>query len=224
MPRCCPRPPSRSPGPDALANHPAARPPHGPGRPDPARWTHGRIHRGTDRGLRLGAVAEPPLRGGSRAARSGHRARDPRDPDRRAALLRRAVRQGLPRRRARVQRRGRQRRRAAHRHPREYNRSIPGALKNALDWASRPSGQSSLTGKPTRVTGASKGAISTALAQSHLKSILAAQGAPLVGAPEVYIRITDDFFTDDGAIAAEGTREFLTGFLQRLHELIRRWQ
>lgn len=106
----------------------------------------------------------------------------------------------------------------------EYNRSIPGALKNALDWASRPSGQSSLTGKPTGVTGASKGAISTALAQSHLKSILAAQGAPLVGAPEVYIRITDDFFTDDGAIAAEGTREFLTGFLQRLHELIRRWQ
>lgn len=106
----------------------------------------------------------------------------------------------------------------------EYNRSIPGALKNALDWASRPSGQSSLTGKPTGVTGASKGAISTALAQSHLKSILAAQGAPLVGAPEVYIRITDDFFTDDGAIAAEGTRDFLTGFLQRLHELIRRWQ
>ena len=106
----------------------------------------------------------------------------------------------------------------------EYNRSIPGVLKNALDWASRPSGQSSLTGKPTGVTGASKGAISTALAQSHLKSILAAQGAPLVGAPEVYIRITDDFFTDDGAIAAEGTRDFLTGFLQRLHELIRRWQ
>ena len=106
----------------------------------------------------------------------------------------------------------------------EYNRSIPGALKNALDWASRPSGQSSLTGKPTGVTGACKGAISTALAQSHLKSILAAQGAPLVGAPEVYIRITDDFFTDDGAIAAEGTRDFLTGFLQRLHELIRRWQ
>ena len=106
----------------------------------------------------------------------------------------------------------------------EYNRSIPGALKNALDWASRPSGQSSLTGKPTGVTGASKGAISTALAQSHLKSILAAQGAPLVGAPEVYNRITDDFFTDDGEIAAEGTRDFLTGFLQRLHELIRRWQ
>ena len=106
----------------------------------------------------------------------------------------------------------------------EYNRSIPGVLKNAIDWASRPSGQSSLTGKPTGVTGASKGLISSALAQNHLKTILADQGAPLVGAPEVYIRITDDFFTDDGAIANEGTREFLTAFLGRLHELIRRWQ
>lgn len=106
----------------------------------------------------------------------------------------------------------------------EYNRSIPGVLKNAIDWATRPAGNSSLTGKPTAVTGASKGVISTALAQNHLKAILAAQGAPLIGAPEVYIRITDDFFTDDGAIANEGTREFLTAFLQRLHELIRRWQ
>ena len=106
----------------------------------------------------------------------------------------------------------------------EYNRSIPGGLKNAIDWASRPAGHSSLTGKPTAVTGASKGVISTALAQNHLKAILVAQGAPLVGAPEVYIRITDDFFTEDGAIANEGTREFLTAFLQRLHELIRRWQ
>ena len=106
----------------------------------------------------------------------------------------------------------------------EYNRSIPGVLKNAIDWATRPAGHSSLTGKPTAVTGASKGVISTALAQNHLKAILVAQGAPLVGAPEVYIRITDDFFTEDGAIANEGTRDFLTGFLQRLHELIRRWQ
>ena len=106
----------------------------------------------------------------------------------------------------------------------EYNRSVPGVLKNAIDWATRPAGHSSLTGKPTAVTGASKGVISTALAQNHLKAILVAQGAPLVGAPEVYIRITDDFFTEDGAIANEGTREFLTAFLQRLHELIRRWQ
>ncbi len=105
----------------------------------------------------------------------------------------------------------------------EYNRSIPGVLKNALDWATRPSGQSSLAGKPTAVTGASKGVISTAVAQAHLKSILAAQGAPLVGRPEAYIRVGDDFFTGDGAIASEGTREFLLGFLRALHELIRRW-
>ena len=55
-------------------------------------------------------------------------------------------------------------------------------------------------------------------------ALISGVGAPLVGAPEVYIRISEDFFTEDGAIAAEGTRDFLTGFLQRLHELIRRWQ
>jgi chromate reductase len=106
----------------------------------------------------------------------------------------------------------------------EYNRSIPGVLKNAIDWATRPGGQSSLTGKPTAVTGATRGAVSTAVAQGHLKSILAAQGAPLVGVPEAYIRIGDDFFADDGSIRSEGTREFLTGFLRALHELIARWQ
>ncbi|XPP27237.1 MAG: NADPH-dependent FMN reductase [Leucobacter sp.] len=105
----------------------------------------------------------------------------------------------------------------------EYNRSIPGVLKNAIDWATRPGGKSSLTGKPTAVTGATKGAISTALAQGHLKSILASQGAPLVGPPEAYIRIGDDFFDGDGAIASERTREFLLGFLRQLHELIERW-
>ncbi len=105
----------------------------------------------------------------------------------------------------------------------EYNRSIPGVLKNAIDWATRPGGQSSLAGKPTAVTGATRGAVSTAVAQAHLKSILASQGAPLVGRPEAYIRVGDDFFADDGAIASEATREFLLGFLRALHELIRRW-
>ncbi len=105
----------------------------------------------------------------------------------------------------------------------EYNRSIPGVLKNAIDWATRPAGQSSLPDKPTGVIGASKGVISTAVAQQHLKSILAAQGAPLVGRPEAYIRIGDDFFDAGGGIASPGTREFLTGFLQALHDLIGRW-
>lgn len=106
----------------------------------------------------------------------------------------------------------------------EYNRSIPGVLKNAIDWASRPSGRSSLAGTPTGVIGASKGVISTAVAQSHLKSILAALGAPLVGRPEAYIRIGDDFFTDAGGVASEGTREFLLTFLRALRDLIDRWR
>lgn len=105
----------------------------------------------------------------------------------------------------------------------EYNRSIPGVLKNAIDWASRPSGQSSLADRPTAVIGASKGVISTAVAQNHLKAILAALGVPLVGRPEAYIRIGDDFFDPDGGIGSEGTREFLTGFLRALHDLIARW-
>lgn len=105
----------------------------------------------------------------------------------------------------------------------EYNRSIPAVLKNAIDWASRPGGQSSLPDKPTAVIGASRGVISTAAAQQHLKAILASQGAPLVGRPEAYIRIGDDFFGDDGGIANPGTREFLTGFLRNLHDLIGRW-
>lgn len=105
----------------------------------------------------------------------------------------------------------------------EYNRSIPGVLKNAIDWASRPGGHSSLTDKPTGVVGATRGAISTAVAQNQLKAILAAQGAPLVGRPEAYIRIGDDFFDESGGVAGEGTREFLTGFLRSLHDLIARW-
>lgn len=105
----------------------------------------------------------------------------------------------------------------------EYNRSIPGVLKNAIDWASRPGGRSALTNKPTGVIGATKGAISTAVAQNHLKAILAAQGAPLVGKPEAYIRIGDDFFDAEGGIASDGTRAFVSGFLGALHDLIRRW-
>lgn len=105
----------------------------------------------------------------------------------------------------------------------EYNRSIPAVLKNAIDWASRPSGKNSLPNKPTGVIGASEGVISTAAAQQHLKAILAAQGAPLVGRPEAYIRVADGFFGDDGEIADAGTREFLTGYLRALHDLIARW-
>jgi len=105
----------------------------------------------------------------------------------------------------------------------EYNRSIPGVLKNAIDWASRPVGANSFPGKPVAVTGASKGVISTAVAQNHLKAILIAQGAAVLGAPEAYIRVSEDFYADDGTFASEGTRTFLTGFLRNFHTLIARY-
>lgn len=104
----------------------------------------------------------------------------------------------------------------------EYNRSIPAVLKNAIDWASRPVGENSFPDKPVAVTGASKGDISTAVAQHELKAILVGQGAVVLGAPEVYIHVEDGFFADDGGIADADTREFLQGFLTRFHEHIRR--
>ncbi len=69
----------------------------------------------------------------------------------------------------------------------EYNRSIPGALKNAIDWASRPYGQNSLTRKPCAIIGTSPGKIGTAIAQSHLRSILAFCNAPLMNSVEAYV-------------------------------------
>lgn len=105
----------------------------------------------------------------------------------------------------------------------EYNRSVPAAMKNAVDWATRPVGESALPGLPVAVIGASKGAVSTAVAQAHLKSVLVSQGAALLGAPEAYIRIGDDFFTDDGAVAVERTRGFLLEFLQAFRTHIDRY-
>jgi len=105
----------------------------------------------------------------------------------------------------------------------EYNRSIPGVLKNAVDWATRPVGKSSLPGKPVAVTGASKGVISTAVAQNHLKAILTAQGAAVLGVPEAYIRVGDAFFAGDGSFASEDTRDFLQGFLDSFRALNARY-
>ena len=70
----------------------------------------------------------------------------------------------------------------------EYSRSIPGVLKNALDWAARPWGQGSFNGKPTAVIGTSGGGIATAAAQQHLKAILSHYNAPTLGQPEGYVQ------------------------------------
>jgi chromate reductase len=95
----------------------------------------------------------------------------------------------------------------------EYNRSIPGALKNAIDWASRPWGTNSFDGKPSATIGASIGALSTAVGQQHLKSILQFLNSPVLGQPEGYVQFTDGLITDDGEVTNEGTVQFLELFL-----------
>jgi chromate reductase len=84
----------------------------------------------------------------------------------------------------------------------EYNRSIPGVLKNAIDHASRPYGQSAFDGKPAGVLGASVGAVGTALAQQHLRNILAYLNVPTLGQPEAFIHAKEGFFDAEGRIGA----------------------
>lgn len=96
----------------------------------------------------------------------------------------------------------------------EYNRSIPGVLKNALDWGSRPVGENAWSGKPAAICGASRGAIGTAAAQSQLRSIVPAIGLCLMSQPEVYITFKDGLVTEDGEITVESTRAFLAQFIE----------
>lgn len=97
----------------------------------------------------------------------------------------------------------------------EYNRSIPGVLKNALDHASRPYGQSAWAGKPAGVLGASIGAVGTAVAQQHLRPILAYLDMPTLAQPEVYIQVKEGFFAADGSLASADSRKFLQGFMDK---------
>jgi chromate reductase len=91
----------------------------------------------------------------------------------------------------------------------EYNRSVPGVLKNAIDHASRPYGQSAWKGKPAGVVGCSIGATGASMAQQHLRNTLAYLDMPTLGQPEVFIAVDEDFFDRNGDIASPSTRQFL---------------
>ncbi len=102
----------------------------------------------------------------------------------------------------------------------EFNASIPGVLKNALDWASRPSGQSVLVGKPTAITGAG-GRGGTVSAQQHLRQILKRFGVVVLEAPEVYIANSWEKFDSGGQLRDEATREHLRRLVVALLEQVR---
>jgi chromate reductase, NAD(P)H dehydrogenase (quinone) len=95
----------------------------------------------------------------------------------------------------------------------EYNRSIPGALKNAIDWASRPWGQNSFHHIPAGVIGASIGAIGTALAQQSLRAVLSFCNARQMTSPEAYIRFSPEVFHQDGEVVDESTAAVLRDYM-----------
>ncbi len=104
----------------------------------------------------------------------------------------------------------------------EYNRSIPGGLKNAIDWASRPWGTNSFARKPSAIIGASTGSIGTAVAQQSLRSVLSFCNAPKMTSPEAYIPCKPGLITDAGEVTVESTEQFLRTFMEEFHVFITR--
>ncbi|MBL7481198.1 NADPH-dependent FMN reductase [Legionella bononiensis] len=95
----------------------------------------------------------------------------------------------------------------------EYNRSIPGVLKNIIDWGSRPYGKNSWANKAVAIIGTSPGNVGTAVAQSHLRSILVGIDMIVMGQPEVYITFKEDLIDEHYNITNEGTKNYLQKFL-----------
>ena len=104
----------------------------------------------------------------------------------------------------------------------EYNRDIPGALKNAIDWGSRPWGTNSFARKPSTVIGTSPGKIGTAVAQQNLRSILSFCNSPQMNAPEAYIQFTPGLITPDGEVTEPATEVFLSDFMKEFSAYIDR--
>lgn len=103
----------------------------------------------------------------------------------------------------------------------EYNYSVPGPLKNAIDWASRPYGESAWLGKPAAIMGVSTGILGSARAQYHLRQILVALNMPVVNDPEVMIGNAAQRFSQDGTLTDEPTRERLRKLMAALTQLVK---
>lgn len=104
----------------------------------------------------------------------------------------------------------------------EYNRSIPGALKNAIDWASRPWGTNSFARKPTGIVGASPGGIGTAVMQSSMRSVLSFLDAPQLNSPEAYVRFDPRVFGENGEVSDPGTEQFLRHYMDEYGAFVAR--
>ncbi|KRE68378.1 ACP phosphodiesterase [Arthrobacter sp. Soil736] len=104
----------------------------------------------------------------------------------------------------------------------EYNRSIPGALKNAIDWGSRPWGTNSFARKPTGIIGASPGSIGTAVMQSSMRAVLSFLDAPQLNAPEAYVKFNAAVFADDGTVTDKGTADFLRHYMEEYGAFVER--
>lgn len=102
----------------------------------------------------------------------------------------------------------------------EYNRSIPGGLKNAIDWATRPWGRNSFTRKPSAIIGTSPGAIGTALAQAQLRNVMCFCNSPLLNTVEAYIHFQPGLISDDGQVTNEKTEQFLRNYMKEFHTFI----
>jgi chromate reductase len=105
----------------------------------------------------------------------------------------------------------------------EYNRSIPGVLKNAIDHASRPYGQSAWAGKPTGVIGCSGGQIGTAMAQQHLRNVCAYLDMPTLQQPEAFIQFKEGLVDDKGNITVEATKQFLQKWMDAYVAWVKRF-
>jgi chromate reductase, NAD(P)H dehydrogenase (quinone) len=104
----------------------------------------------------------------------------------------------------------------------EYNRGIPGCLKNAIDWASRPYGTNSFAHKPSAMIGASPGKIGTAVGQQSLRSVLSYCDSPQMGAPEAYIEFTPGLITEVGEVTDRSTEQFLRDFIMAFEVFVGR--